>query len=369
MTIPLFDCRMPLERARGLEPLWRSGQLASGAAVQSLEERLSKYLGGPCVVAISDMTQALVLSLKIGGVTAGDEVATLALNCLSSNSAISLAGATPLWIDVDPVTATMNVDDLTQAVTPRTKAVVVYHLAGYVGDLSALQARCKELELLLIEDANAALGAAWQGQKAGTFGSFGVFSFYANRQVNAIEGAALVCQDPSDAATARRLRRFGVDPATFRDKHGEINPAADVQSIGFSASLTNVSATLAVGGLLDLDERLSLSRANAAYLRRELSDISGIHFIEELEGASSAYWVMLVRHQAREKAMAKLKMAGVQCSGLHHRNDCYSGFGVSPRALYGTDVLEREMFALPCGWWLSSRELEHIVTVIRSTSR
>lgn len=365
MTVQLFDCGLGEEAVRVLDPLWRSGRLAAGAGVTALEERIGAYVGARPAVAMSDMTQALHLALRLAGVGPGDEVLTLAFNCMSSNSAIAMAGAVPVWVDVDPATASVDLDDLAAQITARTRAVVVYHVAGYLGDLGALRRICDGAGLPLIEDANNALGAEWRGARAGTVGDWAVFSFYANRQLNGIDGAALICPDEEGAEAARRLRRFGIDAARFRTADGEIDGALDVPEIGMAAALNNVNATLAWRSMDDLDERLQRNRANAARLADELADEPALSLLREREGAAGVFWVALARSADRERLMARLKAKGVQCSRLHQRNDRYSGFGARRRDLPGTDVLEREMFALPSGWWLSQGDLRRIVDAVR----
>lgn len=366
MSTLLFDCRIDPAMAGALNPVWQTGRLAAGPAVPALEERLGALVGGRPVVAMSDMTQALCLALRLAGVGPGDEVLTLALNCMSSNSAIAMIGAIPVWIDVDPDTASVDIDHLRASITPRTRAVIVYHVAGYVGDLTALRALCDEAALPFIEDANNALGAEWQERPIGSFGDYAVFSFYANRQLNGIEGAALVCRDEEAAERARRLRRFGIDTARFRDANGEIDAALDVPEIGCSAALPNINATLALRAMDDLAERIARNRANVACLASALADQTGVHFIGEREGGRGVFWVALVRSARRDRLMTELKALDVNCSKLHQRNDVYSGFHAQQRSLPGTTILEREMLALPSGWWLSQNDLDRIVDAVRS---
>lgn len=361
MSIALFDCRLSGDNTARLDAVLQSGRLAAGPAVGSLEDRLGSWLGGRPTVALSDMTQALALALRLAGVGPGDEVATLALNCMSSNTAIALVGAVPVWVDVDPATASIDVADLATCITSRTRAVVVYHVAGYVGDLGAVRALCDTHGIPLIEDANAALGAEWQGHRVGTVGDYAVFSFYANRQLNGIEGAALVCPNEDIATHARRLRRFGIDTARFRTADGEIDPALDVPEIGLAASMSNVNAALAGMALEDLETRIARNRANAQALTTALAGAAHLHPVVEQKGTRSVFWVALVRSPQRDQLMAALKAADIQCSKLHYRNDRYSGFGAAPRELPGTTVLEHEMLALPSGWWLAQGDIDRIV--------
>ena len=366
-SVPLFDCRVGPEAQRLAAEILESGVLAGGASVGELEAALSRRLGGRPVVVLSDMTQALVLALRLSGVGQGDEVLTMALNCMSSSTAISLADAVPVWVDLDPATATVDLEDCRRAVTGRTKAMVVYHLAGYPADIIGCRALCAEHGMTLIEDANAALGAVFGGLPIATVGHFGILSFYANRQVNGVEAGALVCSTEEEAARARRLRRFGVDPSGFRDARGEIDPTADVAEIGLSAALSNVNACLALHSLRSLAERLAASRANA-HAMRDASEGTALRPIAWARDSDPAFWTFLVRSERRDEELARFKKLGVAASGLHQRNDRYSGFWASRRRLPGTDVLERELFALPVGWWITSMQMAVLTRAIRASA-
>jgi perosamine synthetase len=363
--VALFDCRLGPEAQAVLQPVLAGGQLAAGPNVAGLEQDLAAYLGGGRVVALGDMTHALTLALQLAGIGPGDEVLTLAYNCLSSNTAIAQVGAVPVWVDIDPALACLSVADCEAARTPRTRALVVYHVAGYPAPLEALRAFCDQHHLVLIEDANNALGARWNGRPVGLVGDFAVFSFYANRQVNGIEGAALVCPDEATAREALRLRRFGIDMTTFRDPLGEINPASDVPRIGMSSPLSHVNATLARHQLRTLDERLARNRRHVAWLGQALAGVEGIDPIGWPEQADPAFWVWLVRCAQRDRVLAELKQQGIQCAKLHQPNDVYTGFGSPRRPLAQTDRFMAGILALPCGWWLTEAALVSVADGVR----
>ncbi len=307
------------------------------------------------------------MALRLSGVGKGDEVLTLSFNCLSSNAAIHAVGATPVWVDIDPETATMSLADARARLSVRTRAVVVYHVIGYPADMRGWRAFCDEAGLALIEDANNALGAILPGgSPVGTAGDFAVFSFYANRQVSAVEGAALACPSSESAAKVRQWRRFGVDQATFRDARGEIDPSADVPDLGSgaSASLSNVNAVLARNNLARLDTRQERIRDNVRAMKLALGGIDGVTTVHAVSDATPAYWALLLRCSARDHVMDALKAAGIGCSKLHQPNHIYSGFRSAPTSLPGTDVFMQEVLAVPCGWWVSdSQRLEITGTV------
>jgi dTDP-4-amino-4,6-dideoxygalactose transaminase len=370
MGIALFDCRLDAAAMAAIAPAMEAGQLAAGPHVGALEAELSARLSGHPVVALSDMTQALVLAFRLSGIGVGDEVLTLSYNCLSSNAAIHAVGATPVWVDIDPATATMEVAHARSRMTPATRALVVYHAAGYPADMAALRALCDEAKLVLIEDANNALGAVLPGgAPAGTIGDFAVFSFYANRQVNAIEGAALLCRCEEDAAEVRQLRRFGIDQTKFRDFRGEIDAAADVPDIGPAATLSNINAALARHNLAKLDERQQQVRANAEAIEQAVAGIAGVTAVVPVKDANPAYWGLLLLCDERDRLIDALKAAGVGCSKLHQPNHVYSGFGAETVDLPGTKAFMERVIAVPCGWWVGNRERQQIVERISSALR
>jgi dTDP-4-amino-4,6-dideoxygalactose transaminase len=370
MTTPiaLFDCRPDAAVLEALAPVLASGQLAGGPNVAALEAAIARHVQRPDVVCLGDMTHALALALQLAGVGPGDDVLTLSYNCMSSNSAIAHVGATPVWVDIDGATATLSLADCERAITPRTRALVVYHVAGYPAPLAALRAFCDGHGIALVEDANNALGATLDGRPVGSVGDFAVFSFYANRQVNGVDGAALVCRDAATADEARRLRRFGIDLKTFRDARGEIDPASDIPVVGMSSPLNHVQATMALAHLGTLGARLARNRRNVETLSALLADLPAIRPVAWAPGAQPAFWAWLVRCDGRDGMIERLKARGVQCSKLHQPNHVYSGFGSTPRELPGTARFMDEMLALPCGWWLDDAALARLGDEIRTAA-
>ena len=362
--LQLFDCRLPETAIGSLEVPFRAGQLASGPAVTQLETTIETRFPGRHAVAVGDMTNALAMTLRLAGVRQGDEVLSLAFNCMSSNSAITMTGAQVAWVDVDPGTASFDIDHARRQITSRTRAVVVYHVSGYPADLAAIRQLCDDHGRPLVEEATNAFGASVANQPVGTGGDFAVFSLYANRQINAIDGGIVLCARAEDAEHARRLRRFGIDTARFRDADGEIDPFLDVPEIGMSSSLNNVHATLALASLADVQERIARSRRNVALLTDATRDLPLIS-ITPVAGAQPVYWTWLVRTTDRDTRMRALKARDVQCSKLHYPNQHYSGFGVAAGNLPGTDILQRDMLAIPCGWWLDVSDIARLAHIIR----
>lgn len=364
-----FNGSLPLEAQVAASAVMASGQIASGPLVAEFESVISSLIKRNHVVAISDMTAALVLALHLSGVGPEDEVMTIAFSCMSSNSPISRVGAKVKWVDLDPDTATISLDDLASAVTPQTKALFVYHVAGYPAPMAEISAFCQAHRITLIEDCNAALGATDnRGRQVGTTGDFSVYSFYPNRLVSAIEGAALVCPNAETAERARRLRRYGVDTATFRDKRGEINPISDIPEVGWSANLSQLHSAVGLATARTAMARLARVQEIAQELHAATAKASDFRPVRPIQGAVPSYWVFLLLAKNRDRLQQHLLAHGIKTTQLHQRNDVYSGFHAERRALRGTDQLMDQVLALPCGWWLTDDDLYRLIGALASAS-
>jgi perosamine synthetase len=367
VNTPSIDLFCPVhlpEMEAAVLGVMRSGQIASGPKVSEFEEAFGAIVGREHIVSTNDLTSAVTLALHLAGVSAGDEVATLAFSCLQSNSPIASIGARPVWIDINPATMSMSVEDLAVKLMPSVKAVMVYHVAGYHADTNRIANLCKERGIPLIEDCNNAIGASLNGQPAGVLGDYAVYSLYPNRQINGIDGGLLATPDAETAARAVRLRRFGIDSKSFRDIRGEINPVSDVTEIGWSFSLNHLNAAVALAQLNSLNERILRTREITAQLIEALNQLHDVNIIQNISGAVSAYWGLLVQSEHRNTLLAYLKRNGVKSSILHQRNDWYSGFGVPRADLPGTETVMNKVLALPCGWWLNNEQVNQLIRLI-----
>lgn len=366
MSVQLFDARIP-EAGQAASAVLASGQIGGGPFVTTLEKAIEAACPTRKAVTFANMTVAIESALSLSGIGPGDEVLTLAFNCLSSNAAIHNCGAQAVWVDLDLETGTMDVADARMQITDRTKAIIVYHVAGYPADSAALRALCDEFSLILIEDANAAYGARLEGGlPVGSLGDFAVFSFYANRQINGAEGAVLMCREPKVAKLARRHRRFGIEMTKFRDKRGEIDPAADVSRIGVAGNLNNLNAAIALASFKTVEERLAAARRNAAALTEGLQTVPGVRAVAPLAGCEPAYWVFMVLAENQETLLDHLSAKGIGRTKLHQPNQVYSGFASATRALPATIKFSKSMIGLPVGWWLAPDDIGNILAALKS---
>ena len=368
-SIPLFKVHLPPGAGAALEATLASGQLAYGAKVEEFERALGAYIGNPRVNAMSEVSGALTLALYMAGVRPRDEVIVSPLVCLATSMPIANLFARPRWCDIDPATGMLDAARIGELITPRTRAILAYHWSGDVADLGSLQATARAHGLKLVEDASEAFGAEYRGAKLGNHGSdFCVYSFAAVRQITAGEGAALFCASVEDHAAARRRRRYGIDPSSFRLPSGDLNPDSDIPVAGYNFCMNNIAATLGLAQLPHAAGVVERQRANGRYYDRALAGVAGITLLARRADSVSGYWTYALCAERRAELLRKLHENGIGCQRLHLRNDRYSCFADArcDTALPGVDLFDRENLSIPCGWWLSAEERERIVTCIRA---
>jgi perosamine synthetase len=368
-TIPLFGVvSLPEMNAAALEVL-HSGRIASGEYVSKFEVGFGQLIGQNNVVSMVDMTSAIFLALHMSGVSKGDEVLTTAFACMSTNAAIAQCGALPVWVDVKSHSIEIDLDDLISKVSIKTKAVILYHVAGYPGPAEELAALCKERGIAFIEDCDNALFASRNGVPVGSHGDFAVYSFYPTRQINTTEGGVLVCKRADMATRARKLRRFGIDSATFRNAVGEISPSSDIPEIGWAFTMNNLCAALGYAQFPTAQSRVLKTQNNAAKLMQLVGELKGVRVVPVELDSLPAYWVLLLFVDNRDAVLTSMKQQGVMASCLHHRNDTYTGFHAdASHHLPNTTYLQDHILAIPCGWWLVDGDLEAVANRLASAA-
>lgn len=224
----------------------RSGWITTGPKAREFEAALSDYAGGRPVRVVTSATAALEMALQIADIGPGDEVITSPLSWVATANVILAVGATPVFVDVDPRTRNIDLEQVQQAVTPRTRAIIPVDLAGLPVDRDRLYQLAATHKLRVIEDAAQAMGAHWGGQRIGMHGDLISFSFHANKNITSGEGGCLVMNNDTEAHLFEKLRLQGVT----RLPDGSM----DVDRLGGKANMTDIAAAIGLGQLKHLDE-------------------------------------------------------------------------------------------------------------------
>jgi len=238
----------------------RSGWLGTGPKVAQFERNFAKYLGVDHTVAVNSGTAALHLSMVALGLGPGDEVITTALTFCATVNAIIHAGATPVLVDVDPVSMNMDPAELRTKVSARTRAIVPVHFAGRPCDMDDIMSIADQHRLAVVEDCAHAIETEYHGRKAGTFGTFGCFSFYVTKNVVTGEGGMVVARSDEEARRIKVLALHGMSHDAWKRFSEEGFKHYQVVECGFKYNMMDIQAALGLH---------QLARVETQWLRRQ----------------------------------------------------------------------------------------------------
>ncbi|CAG7602511.1 DegT/DnrJ/EryC1/StrS family aminotransferase [Candidatus Vallotia tarda] len=306
------------ETIAGVINVLRSGWITTGPQNARFEAALSEYCGHRPVRAFNSGTCTIEIALRIAGIGPGDEVITTPLSWVSSSNMICEVGATPVFVDINPVTRNLDLDKLESAITSRSRAIIPVYLAGMPMDLDRLYALARTYQLRLIEDAAQALGSSWNGQRVGERGDFVSFSFHANKNITSIEGGALIMNHDHEAQLAQKYRLQGITRTGFDGMECDL--------LGGKYNLTDVAARVGLGSLARLDEitaqRRKLARAYFTYFSGGAAIAGGIELPPKdfINSNWHMFQIVLPLERIRIKRanfMAQMKERGIG-TGVHY---------------------------------------------------
>ena len=300
-SIPFVDLRpgedAPLVRA-AIERVIASGWFVLGPEVDAFEREFASAGGVAHAVGVANGTDAIALLLRAAGIGPGDEVIVPAMTAAYTGLAVLMAGARPVFADVDAATLTLDAGAAAAAVTPRTRAMVPVHLYGQAADMNSLTAVASRHQLVIVEDCCQAHGATAGGVPVGTHGIGGAFSFYPTKNLGALgDGGAAVTNDAALAARVRRLRNGGQT-----DRYHHVEP-------GINSRLDEMQAAILRARLPRLDAATVRRRLLAAAYRRQLP--AGVTAIAERD-PGHVYHLFPIRSSERDALQAHLRAAGIE---------------------------------------------------------
>ncbi len=348
----------PEEEAVVLEVL-RSGVLTQGPVTEKFEQAFAGFCGVPFAVAVSSGTAALHLALLAHGIGPGDEVVTTPLSFIASANAIRHAGARPVFADIDPVTFNLSAACAEEAVTPRTKAILVVHLYGLPADMNGLAEVAERHGLALIEDACQAHGARYRGRAVGSFGT-GCFSFYPSKNMTTGEGGMITTRSAELARRCSLLRSHGTS-GNYRH-----------ELLGYNFRMTEISAAIGLCQLRKVTSFNEARRRNAAYLSERLAGLRGIVVPvtpSDRRHVFHQYTVRVVsdsRDAVRESLAAKAVDARVYYPIPIHRQPTYhASREYRSLSLPEAERASREVLSLPVHPALSREQLDRVAEGLR----
>lgn len=377
MKYPLFKAHLPeVEIIQNLREVFRSGYINEGVQVTDLTNKLGIKLATKHIVLLNSCTSALTLSLYLAGVSQGDEVISTPMTCVASNTPIIANGAKIVWTDIDPNTGMPTPEQITEKITPKTKAVMIVAWAGTPPDLKAIKNVCDSAGIKLILDAAHAFGAMFEGKPIHQFANYTCYSFQAIKHFTTGDGGAIICSDTQDYKRAKALKWFGLDRDKAKDEKGDWKGQqwdVNIVEAGFKYNMNNVSAAIGLAQLNHIDRILSIHRKNAAYYDRMFESLKLLRPITKLTQAQSSNWVYTVRldksvAKHRDEILQKLNEEGIMAGLVHVPNDNYTCFIENKKnkiILPGVREFSECQFSLPCGWWMINDHVHHVATRVK----
>ena len=360
-SVPYLDLRAQYRTLRSevlnaFEEICESTSFAQGATTSEFETKFAAYCGVDHCVSLNSGTSALHLALRCLDVGPGDEVVTVSMTFIATAWAISYVGATPVFVDIDPLRRTLNPDKLEAAITSRTKAIMPVHLYGMPAEMDRIMAIAERHGVPVIEDAAQAHGATYRGRRVGQFGQVACFSFYPSKNLGAYgEGGALITNDASVAHRARSLRDHAQSQKYL---HAEI---------GYNYRMDSFQGAVLSIKLNHLDE-WNTARIGCARQYTELLKDSSYKLPADMSDSECVWHCYVIETPERDRVCSGLRDAGIQ-SAVHypvpvHLQKAYAQLGYRSGDLPVTEALCKDCLSLPIYPELSKEKISRVASVL-----
>ncbi|MBY3022354.1 DegT/DnrJ/EryC1/StrS family aminotransferase [Rhizobium leguminosarum] len=360
--IPFLDIKAQYQSIKGeidaaVLGVLASGQYVLGDEVAHFEQEFADYCNVKHAIAVNTGTSALHLALLAAGVGPGDEVITVPFTFVATVSAICYTGARPVFVDVEPVTLTMDPAEVEAKITPRTKAIVPVHLYGQMADMDAIKAIAERHGIPVIEDACQAHGAQYKGHRAGSIGLSGCFSFYPGKNLGACgEGGMVVTNDDDQAKTMRMLRDWGQE----QRYHHLLK--------GFNYRMDAIQGAILRVKLRHLEDWTEARRAHARRYSSLLAGSTDLTIPVEAADRRHVYHVYAIRSRDRDGLQRLLSAEGIP-SGLHypipvHLQKAHADLGYQAGDFPVSEAAAREVLSLPIYPEMPVRHVDQVAAAL-----
>ena len=363
MTVPFLDLggayrELKVEIDDAVARVLASGWYVGGPEVESFEQAWADYCGARACVGVGNGLDALHLALRALGIGEGDEVITAGNSYIATALAISMVGATPVFIEPDPRTYNLDAARIEDAITRRTRAILPTHLYGQPADIAAIQVVARRHGLKVIEDAAQAHGARISGERIGAHSDAVCWSFYPTKNLGALgDAGAVTVNDPELASRIRMLGNYG-----SRERY--VN-----EERGFNSRLDPIQAAVLAAKLPHLDAWNARRRAIAEYYSAALAD-TGLALPAVADGVDPVWHLYVIQSDDRDALASRLAAAGVQTL-IHypippHRQQAYADLGLAEGDQPIAERLGERILSLPIGPHLTMAQAEQVAAAVRT---
>ncbi|MDC0954977.1 DegT/DnrJ/EryC1/StrS family aminotransferase [Alphaproteobacteria bacterium] len=374
--VPFFDLRLDQDDKSAVMDALDSNWLTSGPRIESFEEEFANIFDNESfAIAVSSATAALHLSLVALRLKPGDEVLVPSLTFVACANAIRYVGATPVFVDINSENDwNLSVADVARKITPRTRAIMPVHFAGYACDITAIVKLAGENEIGIIEDCSHAPMAQHMGKLVGTFGNTGCFSFFSNKNMTTAEGGMVLTRCPEVAAKIRSLRSHGITSTTYQRFKGH-SFGYDVDLLGYNYRLDEIRAALGKSQLSKLRENNIKREALVAIYREQLQlkipdIISPFH--DHNDVSSFHIFPILLPEKielTREEVMHKMANIGIQTSIHYEPIHKFSSYKTFKANVPNLERIASRIMTLPLFASMTNDDIDLVISTLAKILR
>jgi dTDP-4-amino-4,6-dideoxygalactose transaminase/acetyltransferase-like isoleucine patch superfamily enzyme len=363
VNVPFVDLKaqyrtIKVEIHEAINRVLESSSYILGEEVAAFEEEFAAYSEASCGIAVNSGTSALHLALLAAKIGPGDEVITVPFTFVATAAAILYAGARPVFVDIDPQSFTIDVNQIEQAITPRTKGILPVHLYGQPADMDPILDIARRHRLVVIEDAAQAHGAEYKGKRVGGLGDLGCFSFYPAKNLGAYgEGGIVVTNNPEYDRTVRILRDWGQD-----HKYHHVLQGYNYRMDALQGAVLRVK-------LHSLESWIDARRSHASRYEKQLTGGS-VQTPQAMPWARHVYHVYAIRTPSRDVLQQRLQRDGIQ-TGIHypipvHLQPGYAALGCPPGTFPHSERAAMEVLSLPMYSELSPIDIDAVAQSVHA---
>lgn len=363
--IPLFDLNFDEKEEQAVLETIQSKWISTGPKSLAFESKFAEMLNAKHAVSLANCTVALHLAMKLLDIKEGDEVICPSLTFVATCNAIRYVNATPVFADVVS-TSDLTIDplDIERKITPKTKAIIVMHFGGFACNMDEIMALSRKHNIKVIEDACHAPLSEYNGQKLGSIGDIGCYSFFSNKNISTGEGGMLVTNNESYYERAKLLRSHGMTSMSYERAKGH-STTYDVVDNGFNYRMDDIRASIGLVQLDKIQADLEQRAQNRKYYLEALKDIKGITipFIDRKDFSSNYVFTIVLEnsnYEKRDKVRDLLAQQGIQTSVHYpavHRFSIYDDYATP---LEKTDYVSDNLITLPMYAKLDGDEIKTI---------
>lgn len=373
MKYPLFKVFMSPDVIAPINEKLLSGFITQGPAVEEFEQKLQEQFNHPYILTLNSATSGLTLAIRMikdkMQLSDNDEVLSCPLTCMATNLPIVANNLNIKWVDVDPKTGLIDLDDLESKLSEKTKIITFVHWGGYPVDMQKLTEILDRNESRLgfrpyvVEDCAHAFLSEYDGKFIGTTGNFGVFSLQAIKHLTTGDGGLIFCPNEEFYEKAKLLRWYGIDRDKRNYNRKDLRLEHDVEDWGYKYHMNDINATLGIYNLPHIAGLIEKNRRNAKMFDEQLEGVQILNRYDE--NRKSAYWLYTILVDKKAEFIEYMKENGVFCSQVHQRNDIHTCFSQFKTDLPNLDEFEKKMVCIPVGWWLEECDVKEIIHLIK----